>query len=277
MEIAVKDLAGKVAVVTGAASGIGAGIARSLAAEGMHVVVSDIEEAGAEALCAELSDSGVRSLAVRTDVADRKSVEELAEATFGEFGGAHVVCNNAGVCVGGRAHESSDEDWSWVFEVNVQGVIHGCQAFIPRLIDQGAGGHIVNTASIGGFLPGGEILGVYTASKAAVVGITESYADSVRPHGIGMSVLCPAFVATNLITAERNRPGRHGERPGELEPVLGAGFEQGMDPLTCGKWVVRGIRDEQLYIFPHPEMGPLVEDRFERVRAGFEWAGKQKI
>lgn len=272
-----QDFEGKVAVVTGGASGIGEGMARSFAAEGMHVVVSDIEHEGAERVSRELRDGGVKSIAIQTDVSDRQAVEALAEKTFAEFGAAHLVCNNAGVCVGGSAHESTDADWSWLFRVNVDGVIHGCQAFIPRLIEQGQASHIVNTASIGGLLPGGDILGVYTATKAAVVGISESYADSIRPHGIGMSILCPAFVTTNLIDAERNRPKELGERPGNLEPVLGGGFEEGMDPLVLGKWVVRAVREDRLFIFSHPEMRPAVEQHFERILADFDWAQKQEI
>jgi NAD(P)-dependent dehydrogenase (short-subunit alcohol dehydrogenase family) len=271
-----KDLSGKVAVVTGGASGIGEGMAHAFAAEGMHVVIADIEPESAERVSASLRESGTRSVAVQTDVSDRDSVEALAEQTFAEFGAAHLVCNNAGVCVGGPAH-ASDDDWRWLFRVNVDGVINGCQAFIPRLIEQGPSSHIVNTASIGGFLPGGAMLGVYTASKAAVVGISESYADAIAPHGIGMSILCPAYVATNLIDAARNRPSVYGERPGELEDVLGPGFEVGMDPRTLGTWVVRAVRDEQLFIFSHPEMRPFVEARFARVMEGFDWSAAQDL
>lgn len=272
-----QEFTGKVAVVTGAASGIGEGLARTFAAEGMHVVVSDIEGGRAEDVSASLRETGVRSIAIQTDVTDRTAVEALAEKTYSEFGAAHLVCNNAGVCVGGAAHESTDADWSWLFRVNVDGVIHGCQAFIPRMIEQGGGGHIVNTASIGGFLPGGQILGVYTATKAAAVGISEAYADSIKPHGIGMSILCPAMVTTNLIEAERNRPAEFGQRAGNLEPILGGGFESGMDPLTVGKWVVRAVKDEQLFIFTHPEMREFVEGHFAQVMQGFDWATKQKI
>lgn len=272
-----QELSGKVAVVTGGASGIGEGMARNFAAEGMHVVISDIEGEAAEKVSDSLRATGVRSIAIETDVSNREAVEALADAVYGEFGAAHLVCNNAGVCVGGAAHESTDNDWRWLFDVNVQGVMNGCQAFIPRMIDQKDDGHIVNTASIGGFLPGGEILGVYTASKAAVVGISEAYADSIKAHGIGMSILCPAFVTSNLIQAERNRPEQLGARPGNLEPILGPGFEEGMSPMTLGKWVVKAVRDEQLFIFSHPVMREMVQGHFDQVMAGFDWAEKQSI
>jgi NAD(P)-dependent dehydrogenase (short-subunit alcohol dehydrogenase family) len=271
-----RDFEGRVAVVTGGGSGIGEGMALAFADVGMHVVVADIEaEAGAR-VCESVEKRGVRALAVETDVSQRDSVTELARRTYEEFGAAHLVCNNAGVCIGGAAHEASDEDWEWVFQVNVDGVIHGCQEFIPRLIEQGGESHIVNTSSIGGFLPGGDILGVYTASKSAVIGISESYAISIEPHGIGLSILCPGFVTTNLIDAERNRPAALGQRPGNLENILGPGFKEAMPPSALGEWVVRGVRDNQRYIFTHPDMQPLVEARFERVIAGFEWAAKQQ-
>ncbi len=271
-----RELRGKVAVVTGGGSGIGEGMARTFAAEGMDVVVSDIEIDAARRVSSSLLDQGIRSLALKTDVSDRDSVEELARRTYEEFGAAHLVCNNAGVCIGGSPHEASDADWKWVFGVNVEGVIHGCQAFIPRLIEQGGESHIVNTASIAGFLPGGPVLGVYTASKAAVVGISESLAISIEPHGIGLSILCPAFVSTNLIDAERNRPAQYGPRPGDMENILGPGFETGMHPLTLGKWVVHAIQQNQRYIFAHPEMRGAVEARFERVMDGFTWAEKER-
>lgn len=273
-----QDFEGKIAVVTGAASGIGEGMARTFASEGMHVVVSDIEAAAAEEVSKSLREIGVRSIAVETDVSDRASVEALAVATYTEFGAAHLVCNNAGVCLGSPAHESTDDDWRWLFSVNVEGVINGCQSFIPRLIEQGPGSHIVNTASIAGFLPFGQTLGAYSASKAAVVGISESYADSIQPYGIGMSILCPGLVTTNLISAERNRPTALGERPGNLEPILGDSHqEEGMDPMTVGKWVVQALRDDQRFIFSHPEMREFVQDHFDHVMAGFDWAQKQDV
>jgi len=270
-----QDFEGKVAIVTGAASGIGAGLARTLAAEGMHVVVSDIEGDGAERVCGSLRATGVSAIAVQTDVSDRHSVEALAEQTYSAFGAAHILCNNAGVCVGGSAHASSDQDWQWLWRVNVDGVIHGCQAFISRMIEGGQGGHVVNTASIGGLLPAGASLGVYTATKAAVIGISESYADSIRPHGIGLSILCPGFVTSNLIDAERNRPQEFDARPGNLEDILGGGFAHGMDPLALGQWVVQAVREERRFVFSHPEMRALVEERFERIRDDFTWAEKQ--
>lgn len=270
-----QEFEGKVAVVTGAAAGIGEGLAETFADQGMKVVVSDIEGDKAEQVSARLREGGAASIAVQTDVTDRAAVEALAEETSRAFGAVHLVCNNAGVCLGASAHESTDADWDWLFRVNVNGVIHGCQAFIPRLIEQGEGGHIVNTASIGGLLPAGPMLGVYTATKAAVVGISESYANSIAPHGIGLSILCPGFVATELVSAERNRPAALGSRPGELEDILGPGFEDGMSPRTLGRWVIAALREGRRFIFSHPEMRPAVQEHFDQILADFDWAEKQ--
>lgn len=272
-----QEFEGRVAVVTGAAAGIGEGLAETFAGEGMKVVVSDIEGDKAERVAARLRDGGAEAIAVQTDVSDRAALTALADATYSAFGAAHLVCNNAGVCLGASAHESTDADWEWLFRVNVNGVIHGCQEFIPRLLEQGDGGHIVNTASIGGLLPAGAILGVYTATKGAVVALSESYANSLEPHGIGVSILCPGLVATDLIGAERNRPVELGSRPGELEPILGEGFASGMAPTEVGRWVVRAVREGRRFILTHPEMRPHVEDHFAQILADFDWAEKQSL
>ena len=168
-----EDLAGKVAVVTGGASGIGRGMCRRLAAAGLDVAVADIDVAGAEATADELRASGARALGLAVDVADRESVEELADRAFAEWGGVHVVCNNAGVIVGGALCDATEEDWRWLLSVNLGGVVNGCSVFAPRLIEQGRGGQIVNTASIGGWLAGPG-LGVVITAPAA---------DRLRPGG----------------------------------------------------------------------------------------------
>ena len=180
-----RDLAEKIGVVTGGASGIGLGIARSLAAEGMAVVIADVETAAGEAAARALREGGGRALFVETDVADRASVEALAERAFSEFGGVHVVCNNAGVCVGTSMTEASEDEWRWLLSVNLDGVIHGVQAFVPRLIEQAHGGHIVNTASMGGLIASAW-LGIYSVTKYAVVGLSESLRDELAPVGIGV-------------------------------------------------------------------------------------------
>lgn len=263
-----RDFGGRCAVVTGAASGIGAGIARALAARGARLVLADIEETPlrvfAEALPGE-------AIAVPTDVSDPEAVEALAEAATSRFGAVHLLCNNAGVCQGGPVWEMGDEDWHWLMGVNFGGVVNGCRSFVPRLIAQGEPAHVVNTASVGGFVTGGD-LGMYSVSKYAVVSYTEALAQELAPHGIGASVLCPGFVRTRLGEAARNRPARLGSAPAKLEPIL-PGMAAGMDPDEVGRHLVRGVEEEALYIFTHRELAAVVSERFDRVLAALDHAG----
>ncbi len=263
-----QEFGGRVAVVTGGASGIGAGMARAFAAADMHVVVADVELARAEHLCSELRDGGRRALAVETDVSRRESVEELAERSFDEFGAVHLLCNNAGVCIGGSLADARDEDWRWLLSVNLEGVVHGCQAFVPRLVAQGQAAHIVNTASMGGWLPGGG-LGIYATTKFAVVALSESLRQDLRHHDIGVSALCPGFVKTELLESARNRPPALGASEPQLD-FLKPGVHSGADPVAIGERVLRGVRDNQTWIFTHPEMRPLLEARFRAVLDAFD-------
>lgn len=266
-----ENVEGKVAVVTGGGSGIGRGMALAFAEAGMHVVVADIEEAAAESVREEVTARGVRGLALRTDVADRAALETVAEKTFAELGGAHVLCNNAGVSVFGPLDQTSDADWRWVLSVNLEGVIHGLQAFLPRMRAQGQGGHVVNTASMAGQIatPG---LGVYTTTKFAVVGLSESLRIELAPHGIGVSVLCPGFVRTRIAESGRNRPQHLGGA--QLPPAgMGAALEQiGIDPLEVGRHVLDAVRANQLYVFTHPGTKQFVELRFRAILAAFDAA-----
>ena len=264
--LAVEELENKVAVVTGGASGIGRGLCEAFAGAAMRVVVADIDAAGAEKVCAELRDRGAEALAVPTDVSDRAATEALAETAFREMGAVHVVCNNAGVIVGGALQEATPDDWEWVFSVNVRGIVNGCHAFAPRLAARGEG-HIVNTASIGGLLSGPG-LGVYCASKFAVVGFTDALRYELAPQGIGVSTLCPGGVRTNLLESDRNRPAHLGDAGGRAD-ALKESLEAGIDSIVVGKCVVEGIRANARYIFTHPEFREGVESRFKEILAGF--------
>jgi len=263
-----EDLAGKVAVVTGGASGIGRGICRRLAAAGLDVVVADIDSDGAAATADALCESGVRSLAVAVDVADRKSVAALADRAFAEFGGVHVVCNNAGVIVGGALCDATEDDWRWVMSVNLGGVVNGCSVFAPRLIEQGQGGQIVNTASVGGLLAGPG-LALYCTSKFAVVGLSQSLRAELAPHSIGVSTLCPAAVRTRLIDADRNRPGELARSGGGAE-MMRAAIASGIDPDEVGDCVVHGIQNDAAYIFTHPSFREACAGHFQSVLAAFD-------
>ena len=267
-----KNLEDGVAVVTGGGSGIGRGIALAFADAGMRVVVADIDESAARAVGDEVRHCGARALAVRTDVADRASVEVLAERAYGEFGRVHVLCNNAGVGVGGPLDTMTDDDWRWVLSVNLEGVVHGLQAFLPRFKAQAGEKHIVNTASMAGLiaLPG---LGIYTASKYAVVGISETLRVEGAAYELGVSVLCPGLVRTNILASERNRPRELHQSRNAISELAGLAADrlrtEGMDPLEVGRRVRQGVIDNRLYILTHPELRHLFELRVQAIAADF--------
>ena len=268
-----EDLKDRVAVVTGAGNGIGAGIARVLAGEGMRLALADVDAEAARKLSDELRAGGTEVLDVRTDVSNSEQLESLAERVFSEWGGAHLLCNNAGVCQGGPIWEMSPDDWRWVMSVNFGGVVNGCRAFVPRMIERGEPAHIVNTASIGGFVTGGQ-LGMYSTSKYAVIGYTESLAQDLAPHGIGVSALCPAWTNTDLGSSARHRPPELGSAPTKMEIIL-PGMAAGMDPTEVGRYLVRGVREGALYIFTHADRKPVVELRFENVLSAIDRAAEE--
>jgi len=265
-----RELTERVAVVTGGGSGIGAGIARALAGRGMKLVIADVDEEAAHRVAAELEAGGGRACAVRVDVARPEDLERLAETAWARFGGTHVLCNNAGVAQGGVLHELGPHDWRWLWSVNVEGVVNGCRAFVPRLLEQGGLAHVVNTASVGGFLSG-PVLGMYSATKYAVVAYSEALRLELADCGIGVSVLCPGWTDTHLGRASRNRPAELGTAPDGLE-IITPGMSEGLHPDAVGRHALRGIEEDALYVFTHPEFGPLLRERFDRVLAAVERA-----
>ena len=267
-----ESLSGRVAVITGGASGIGLATARRLAQEGMRVVLADIEQGPLDIAVRELEGLGGEALGVRTDVGDLAQMEGLAAQTFDRFGGAHVIFNNAGVAIHGPIQEMRHEDWEWLIRVNLWGVIHGVEVFLPRMLAQGEGGHIVNTASFAGLVPN-EGLGVYCVTKYGVVALSECLYRDLRPHGIGVSVLCPMRVETNIGTSERNRPavlggGAMPAAPAEDEPREMVGRVLPVD-LVAEK-VVRAVKQGQLYIHTHEEARGFIRRRFERIDRAFD-------
>ncbi|MBI1848069.1 MAG: SDR family NAD(P)-dependent oxidoreductase, partial [Candidatus Rokubacteria bacterium] len=191
------------AVVTGGGSGIGRALVEVFAREGMKVVVADIDEPAAAETAKGVQGRGGQAVAVPTDVSDLASVQALAERAWQAFGRVHVLCNNAGVALWGGLEQATHRDWQWVVGVNLWGVIHGLEAFLPRMIEQREGGHVVNTASMAGLIAS-QGLGVYNTTKYAVVGLSETLAKDLRGYGIGVSVLCPMGVSTNIRRSERN-------------------------------------------------------------------------
>jgi NAD(P)-dependent dehydrogenase (short-subunit alcohol dehydrogenase family) len=251
-----KDLKGKVAFITGGGSGIGFGIAKCAAEAGMKIAIADVRADHLEQALAKLRAGGVDAYGMLVDVADAAAVERAAEETVKVFGKVHLVCNNAGVSIFGPMDVATMDDWRWIMRVNVDGVINGIQAFMPRLKAHGEGGHIVNTASMAGLLVGPG-MGLYSASKFAVVGLTTSLRYDLAPHGIGVSVLCPGFVRSNIHEAVKSRPKSLAatgypvtdEEMKRLDGVLSVG----MDPVEVGAHVIAGVRENRQYIFPHAE------------------------
>jgi NAD(P)-dependent dehydrogenase (short-subunit alcohol dehydrogenase family) len=266
------DLEGRTAVITGGASGIGRAMALALAQAGTHVVVADVEEDRAKEVAEEVAKENVRSLAVGTDVTSRDSVEALADAAYAEFGAVHLLCNNAGVGARGALDELPEENWHWVLSVNLTGVYHGVSVFVPRMKRQGAPAHILNTSSEHGIaLPSGQ-MGVYTASKHAVVALSDVMRRDYAEAGIGVSVLCPGIVNTDIWNCARNRPERLGGAVA-LPEVVGEQWRQhGMDPMEVGRLVVRGLRRGDFYILTHPEVRSLVEARYRELLDAFDAA-----
>lgn len=272
---AFKDLAGKVAVVTGGASGIGKGIASRLLAQGMQVVISDIEQTALDRTAAELGVTGIQA-----DVSSQESVDSLAKQVLEKFGTVHVVCNNAGVGSVARMSSMKAADWQWLLGVNLWGVIHGVATFLPLLRSNPEGGHIVNTASMGGFatLSG---LGGYTASKFAVVALSETLAMELEEEQsrVGVTVLCPGPVRSNLKTSQRNRP--LSLATGALIDTDLENSEEGvqmrwLDPEQVGDIVVRAIRRGDLYALTHPEMAAIPAARHDRIAAAFRVAAEDE-
>ena len=265
-----ENLNGKVAVVTGGGSGIGRALSLAFAAEGMSVAVSDVDLAAAEAVATEVEATGAKAIAVQTDVRKRDAVKALAERAFTELGGVHVLCNNAGVVTFKNAAEMTPADWTWVMSVNLDGVVNGVTQFLPRLIQQGEEAHIVNTASIAGLYPAPNISS-YVASKYAVVGLSEHLRIDLAPLNIGVSVLCPGGVRTQIVHAGRNRPDELGgpETPPEQVAQAGAGTYSGMDPADVAQLVLNAIKANRPYVVTHYENKAPLEQRLERLREAF--------
>jgi len=268
-----EKLAGRVAVITGGASGIGLGIAHACASAGMKLALLDVEAAALEGARRAFGGGAAAPLALRADVSDPASLAAAAEQVLGRFGRIDVVCNNAGVLTQGPLAESSVRDWEWLVGVNLLGVAHGIRVFVPHIRAHGEGGHVVNTASIAGLsaLPG---LGIYTATKHAVVALSEVLREELAGDGIGVSVLCPGGVRTRIFEAGRNRPAVLGGPDAGGAPS-DAAIEAGMDPAAVGEHVLRAIRANELYILTHPEFRGAFAARAEAILAAYDRAAKE--
>jgi NAD(P)-dependent dehydrogenase (short-subunit alcohol dehydrogenase family) len=263
-----QDFRDKVAVITGGANGIGRAIADELAAEGCHLVIADIEQEHANEAASELREKGIRAVGVKVDVASLDSVQALADAAYAEFGSVHLLFNNAGVVSFGPLSALTPGDWRWIQSVNADGVANGLMAFLPRMSEQEGERHIVNTASIAGLF-GFPNIGVYTASKYAVVGLSEVLHAELAGSGIGVSVVCPGGVATRIVDAARNRPANLGgpaEGPAEMRDQI----MEAMPADVAARKILDGIRANELYILTHPETKVQAEERFNAILAAYD-------
>ena len=264
-----KDFQDRVAVITGAASGFGREFALALASGGAKVVLADVDEGGMRETAA-LLPSGAESLAVRCDVTRAESLDQLAESTYQRFGAAHLVFNNAGVAVCGPAWTATLEDWKWVLDINLMGVVHGIRAFVPRMLEGGEGGHIVNTASVAGLLslPGSA---VYCVSKHAVVTLSECLRHDLRVAGstIGVSVLCPAFVQTGIFESARNRPKELAATNPLGKPYEEAGKKalaaSKLSAADIAKATLDAVRNERFYVITHQKTKAAIETRLQDI------------
>jgi NAD(P)-dependent dehydrogenase (short-subunit alcohol dehydrogenase family) len=268
-----KEFKGKVAVITGAASGIGRGIAERCVSEGMKVVLADIDEANLTKAETELKTPGGTVLGVRTDVSKRSDVELLARQTLDAFGQVHLLFNNAGVAAGGVPWEATWNDWEWVIGVNLWGVIHGVKVFMPLMLAQNMECHIINTSSAAGLIVGGASA-PYGVTKHAVVALSESLYLTLQQRNslVKVSVLCPGLVRTNIANAERNRPAELRNEPVTMTPEMQAGLaafkaaiESSMPPLQVADVVFDAIKKEQFYILPHPEWTEVIQLRTDKL------------
>ena len=261
---------GRVAVITGGAGGIGFAMAEAFAARGARIALADLDEAGMAERAKTLEAGGAEVLCVPTDVTLRQSVASLADAVWKRFGAAHVVCNNAGIAIAGPLLKMTPDDWRLTMDIDFWGVVHGVDAFAPRLIEQEQGGHIVNTASMAG-LVGMQWLGVYCAAKFAVVGLSESLRRELEPYGIGVSVLCPMVVATAITENSMRLRGKEAPKAPVLEqPPAGAMRGGVIGTEEVARRVVRAVERNDLYVLTHPEQREFLRRRAARLDAMFE-------
>lgn len=263
------NFTGQVAFISGAGSGIGRGMAEAFAAAGMKLVLGDVDSESVQQVASALSDQGSEAIAVDLDVADRNSWDAAAQRAVSHFGPIDILCNNAGVAGLTRAVEDIPiEEWRWMTDINLYGLVHGLQCVIPKLKAKGSG-HIVNTSSIGGLVPLPNF-SEYMAAKHAVIGLSGSVRRELEPFGIGVSVLCPGAVRTALgETTVRQRPKRAALAASRSDVVEDLPWRY-IEPIDVGRLTLQGIADNQAFIFTHPENRAEVEEEYDAIRAAFD-------
>jgi NAD(P)-dependent dehydrogenase (short-subunit alcohol dehydrogenase family) len=261
-----RDFSGKTAFITGGAGGIGFAMARAFGRRGMKVAIADVEADTCAKAVDTLKADGVNAIGMPCDVSDRAQYAKVAERTLAEFGKVHVLCNNAGVSRAGPIETIASSDWDWVIGVNLKGLIHGLQLFLPQMKAHSEEGHIVNTASVNGVV-GAPLAGPYIATKFAVVGLSEVLAAELKDTPIGVSVLCPGWVKTRMLDNGRNRPARYGGpfniaadgANAERNARYARALETGLDPADVAQLVLGAIETRRLFVFTHPDTSAAVE------------------
>ncbi len=274
-----REFKGRTAFVTGAASGIGLGLARSFLDRGMNVMMADVEDAALKAAVHGFSNYGDRVASLRCDVSIAEELHAAAARTFATFGNVHILCNNAGVSPAGQVEEIALSDWDWAIGVNLYGLIHGMRAFLPHMKQHGEPGHIVNTSSMSGLTPKA-LAGPYGATKFAIVGLSHVLHDELADTNIGVSVLCPGWTRTNMPDNGRNRPARFGGAfDYRTDPVLAErnkryveGSRAGLDPLDLAALVMRAIEENEFYIITQPDRRGDVQARYDEIMTAFDAA-----
>jgi NAD(P)-dependent dehydrogenase (short-subunit alcohol dehydrogenase family) len=265
-----QDLRDKVAVVTGGASGIGFAVAQALGREGARLMLADIDASQLDEAVRRLKAAGVETEGLATDVSRKHEVERLADLAFDRFGAVHILMNNAGVAVFGATQDMTHEDWMWCINVNLWGPIHGVESFVPRMIAQGTGGHVLFTSSFAGLVSNRD-LGAYNVTKAGVVALAESLRKDAAKAGIGVSVLCPMRVATNIANCHLHRPQDLGGAGTSTFPTDERVDVEGrvLSAEAVADLVLDAIRKNQLYIHTHKEAEKFVRTRADRIAAAF--------
>ncbi len=271
-----ENMHGKVAFVTGAASGLGLAMSEALGRAGMKIMMADINPHDLEDAVERLRGLQITVERVVCDVTSRSAVEAAAAATLAAFGKVHVCINNAGVAVGGPIGQISPRDWDWIIDVNLKGVVYGVETFAPLIARHGEGGHIVNVASMAGMVSPAN-MEPYSATKFAVVAMSEGWAQQLAAQNIGVCVLCPGFVKTRIHESDRNKPPAYGQSAvasglGQTAQDAAQMVMSGIDPGIVGARVIEAILNNETYVFTHPDMKAFVETRFAAILAAFDRA-----
>ena len=269
-----KELKGKTAFITGGASGIGLGLVKVFAREGMKVVMADLRQDHLDEAMAELKQSGAEVHPIQLDVSDRKAMAAAADEAESVYGNVHLLCNNAGVNIIRPITEATYEDFDWLFSVNTGGVVNGLMTFVPRMLAHGEGGHIVNTSSVAGFLTGPGTA-IYSATKFAIRALSEATRYDLIPHGIGVSVICPGTVSTRLYESEDNRQQKYMGQVDETIKAQRAGtgelfrrvLPMGIDPMTVGEMTLKAVKENEFYVITHVEVETDIRESFEEMLA----------